>query len=843
MIFYHLLEILCFISAAESMNIGYRDHLFGEGKNVQNELSVIAETSHLCDSALRTSKSNAQKSALDSDMIPEHSTGFSTEHTYLDKISFPKPIAPEISTLESNVQYNGELICRNTRVGGRPRFFGEIDNSNLKKYENLIDGSAFQVSSLGNNFMVADDHSVLSEFHTPQNYESLARFKKRRLHDVLPERPFDQISKVSNPLYQTNEGLFNNHANLPEGLTPFSNPYTYPQPNPEIHSISQEEWLAQSHPIYDDVSIPHARYSTGQKLKSPSAYSEDNDFNYDPFSESEFWASNLQPATPDLDAILDKLSCIQSRHNFYSNINCLPVAKTEFYKSVSNTISDNNFETLLQNNPLNYEKSIITDNLANHSFNYQLSLLENKLHTSGSRKESMIENHIVDYPNDNILISDKAGTHHEIHTTNILGDKSGSSNRFETSSGNFYPLFLSSSKFQKEEKAIINQFDQSKKARDLFQKEAKLNEAHPRNNQFNYTPIGGLIDYKLNLYHIHCLSKFKSSEFLFPLEEIKKKLLKPSFSNILIAKHLEYKKRDRNTKIGQDFLVAKPFGYPINKINLEHFKDHSFKFCSQLELNEFMDFFEKDPRLAALQKETTTIDDYFNSIFKKLSLGNSKKQRMLEIIKAHEEIKPKSAKEEVFRNFSFFRKIIVSPYLTKSFKPIIPLKSNDNKTIRFLNEISTKSGLKRIKCLSLRDEMVKKTLNYLKKHFDGRLRKNNISQYGWCEIAIRTILSASNRIILFYRIFTTFDEFCIENLQENLKYFTIYAKYFFLNLFEYFVAKQNKLISKDPHLLPEEKDAYFIFYMNSEKVRFEYDCSKYLFENWLNYNPKLEGLI
>ncbi|CAH7690814.1 expressed protein [Phakopsora pachyrhizi] len=430
MILNQLSVVLCFISAAKSMNIGYRDHLIGVGKNAQNELGAVVETSHLWDSALSTSKSNSQRSDLESDMIPEHSTSFSTEHTYLDKISFPKPTAPETSTLERNVQYNGELICRNTRVGDRPSFFGEIDDSNLKKYENLIDVSTFQGSSLGNSLMVADDQSALLEFHRAQNYESLARFKKRRLHDVLPERPFDQICKVSNPLYQINEGPFTNHANLPEGPTPFSNPY--PQPNPEIHSIGQED-LAQSQPNHD-ISSLHARYSTGQKLKSPSTCSEDNNSNYDPFSESEFWTSILQTATPDLDSIFDKFSSIQSHHNFYSESKNSPLAQTDSYESVFNSISGIQFDQA----------------------NIERGTFQEDKYLSEPPKISTIEN-----------------------STEIGGIK----------------LIL-------------------------------------KNNQFEYTPIGGLIDYKLNLYHIHYLCEIKSSEKRKSLEESKNLLSRPSFSYI-----------------------------------------------------------------------------------------------------------------------------------------------------------------------------------------------------------------------------------------------------------------------------------------------------------------------
>ncbi|KAI8454949.1 hypothetical protein BY996DRAFT_7062321 [Phakopsora pachyrhizi] len=170
------------------------------------------------------------------------------------------------------------------------------------------------------------------------------------------------------------------------------------------------------------------------------------------------------------------------------------------------------------------------------------------------------------------------------------------------------------------------------------------------------------------------------------------------------------------------------------------------------------------------------------------------------------------------------------------------MKNNDNTNKRLFNEISTKFGLKRVDILGLGGKFILNILDNLKLKFDSKLKKNRAPQSGWCEIALRIIFGVSNKIILFYRIFTPFDEFFIRNLKTNLEYFFKHSERFFTNLFEYFTDNQENLTGKDPYIDQGEKKKYFNFYMNYDKIRFEYDCSKYLFAYWLNYKTTITEL-
>ncbi|KAI8448581.1 hypothetical protein BY996DRAFT_7576132 [Phakopsora pachyrhizi] len=697
--------------------------------------------------------------------------------------------------------------------------YGELDNSSMRKHRNLIDDSNFPGSIYGKNFMV---------------------------------------SRVPNALKQRNEDPFLNPADSPKGLTPFLSPSSYSQLDRELHATSQQEWLAQSS-LINDVSNPHAR-SIREKLKSPSTYSENYNSDYDPLSVSEFWTSNLQSKNPDLNDIFDNLSSIQKDHNTYSKINSLPATETEFHESMLNSISEYNFGTIIQNKLLNNEKSTMTKRFETQPSSDSPSLFENKVHNFVSAKESMNENHIINCSNNLFVTPNKPIANRQTSLANNIANEFEPKNRPTATNIDDYSSqsLLSASKIQREKKSEINKNFHSNLAGGSFQKDTKLapkksiirkpakrgkEKFKEEYNQFYSTPVGGLIDYKLNLYHIHLLSDFKTSEIGFSIKDFKNILMKPSFSYILISKNFKSDEKYDFQKLDLDFFAAKLSSQPIDKVRFKHFEYPKFKIHSQTELNEFLNFFNNDPRLAEIRKNPVTIDYYINSIFNKMDLESSINKLTFDILNTHQNIIPKTEKEEVFRNFSFLSKLIVSPYITESLRPIVPLKSNDNKAKKFLNEISTQFGIKRINCLGLGEEIILKNLEYLKEKFDGRLKKYKTKQLEWCEIAVRVILSAANKIILFYRIFTPFDENCIENLKENLKKFSKYSKYFFLQLFEYFDGRQNNSVGKDLHSDSEIKKKYYGFYTNYKKVRFEYECSKYLLSNWLNYNPNLDDSI
>ncbi|KAI8454948.1 hypothetical protein BY996DRAFT_1968849 [Phakopsora pachyrhizi] len=511
MIFTKLSVVLCFVGAAESMNTDSKKFFVG-GLYAQKEIGEMIETPietpYLWDFFPSTSKSNDQTSAIDREIIPEYSADFSTKYRYPDPNTFPKQIAQEISTLESNGKHSGELVSRSARVGGNSRYFGEQDDLRFKTYENLVDGTKFQGFISGNNLMDDENQRFPSELMRPHQHDSLARFKKQRLYDFFPQSSSERMSQLSNTVNQRNEGSFLSDVNFNEGLTQYLNKYSYLRSGSELRAMNQQSMLAQS-PTTHEVLNPSSRYITGT-------------------------------------------------------------------------------------NP----------------------------------------------------ISHKPGANHKISPVKNIENEVGSSSRLKINciSDDSAPLFFGTSNLQKRKKIINDQPDQTNIAGSSLQKDTKIiedtnislnkNSAERRGengkmeeSNIEHINTGGLVDYKLNLYHFYCPSNFKSLGFVFS-EEYRDLLSKPTFSYILIEKILGNDKKPLQ-KLDSICFSAKRFSHPSCNIRLKHVEDYSNEFKSQFDLNELMIFFEKDPRTAPFCEKSITIDDYIDTIFQKLNLGKKKKKKTL----------------------------------------------------------------------------------------------------------------------------------------------------------------------------------------------------------------------
>ncbi|CAH7668881.1 hypothetical protein PPACK8108_LOCUS3446, partial [Phakopsora pachyrhizi] len=595
MVFKMLSVVLCFVGAAESMNTDSKKFFVAQ-KEIGEMIEMPIETPHLWDFFPSTSKSNGQRSAIDREIVAEYSADFSTKHRYPDPNTFPKQIAQEIPTLESEGKHSGELISRSARVGGNSRYFGEQDNLSFKTYKNLVDGTKLQGFISGNNLMDDEDQRFPPELMGSHQHGSLVRFKKQRLYDFFPQSSSERISQLSNTANQKNEGSFLSHVNFNEGLTQYLNTCSYLQSDSELRAMNQQALLAKSPPIHE-VLNPSFRYITG--------------------------------TTP---------------------------------------------------------------------------------------------------------ISHKTGANHKISPVRNIENEVGSSSGLKINyiSDDSAPLFFSTSNLQKRKELLNNQPDQTNIACSSLQKDTKTIEdtkisfnknsaerggkGTKEDNNIEHINTGGLVDYKLNLYHFYCPSNFKSLDFVFS-EEYRDLLSKPTFSYILIEKLLGNDKKPFQ-EVESILFSAKSFSHPSRNIRLKHVEDYRNEFKSQFDLNELMKFFEKDPRLAPFCKKSITIDDYFDSIFQKLNLGKIKKKHF-KIVEAHKNIQTKTAKERVYRNFSFFYNL-VNYCITKYKEKITLMKNNDDTNKRIFNEISTKFGLKRIDILGLGSKFILNILDNLKLKFDAK---------------------------------------------------------------------------------------------------------------------------
>ncbi|CAH7666083.1 expressed protein [Phakopsora pachyrhizi] len=730
MIFTKRSVIVCFLSAVKSMNQGFKNLFIGVGENVENP--------YPWDQALSTSKSYGQSSVYGSNLIPE----LSAKNTFSDPILFPTQISHEFPTFESNGEHHGELIHKNTGVGGHFGFFETLDASILENYGNLIDSTNFQNSVVGNNLLEADNQRVLFDMPRSQKHESMAGFKRQRLDDVFPECSSNHILQVSNPLNQRNKDPFFSPPELHEGITPLLNTYTYPQLDSEFHDIKQQESLSQSLPIYDAPNA-YARYNTGHKPTSPSSHNKYVDANLNHIASSEFLHPNLRSTTHYLDDIFNHPKSIPNHHNDYFQFGKLPVTHNELLKSMPSNIPENTYDPLTSNNFLGHENNVMIDSSTNQLSYHSPNLLENEIHNSILAQNSMTGSDIIDNLNKKSVVLYKPSENHQLSLSNDEVNENGlaKTNYIDTGTTSQPTSTAGLQRYVKKTRNRDNQeqiaenssrkairtYEQSNKMTPVFIKDVKTMTETDKPSAF--TQIGGLTDYKLNLYHIHCLYDFKTSDLALSKKDIRYLLSTPSLSYVLVKQNIEHDKIVQINKVDQDFNTAKISSHPIDKLVFQHFQDTKFKFYSQKDYKEFVDFFYEDQRLRALHANLMSIDKYINSILQQLNYKNSDKKLTLEIIKSYKEIIPRSAEEEVYRNFSCFKNFIVSPLIIKSMKPILPMRFNDNKARKFIAEMSTQAGHKRIKCLGLEEEIITDVLTELKGEFDDRLKKTRAAKF------------------------------------------------------------------------------------------------------------------
>ncbi|CAH7690078.1 expressed protein, partial [Phakopsora pachyrhizi] len=714
MIFTQLSAIMCFLSAVKSMNQGFKDILFGVGENVEKEIAGLVP--HPRDSALSTSKAHGKSSVFDRNATPERFTAFVAKDTFSDPSLFPNQISHEFPTYESTGEHHGELIPKNIGVNSYSRFFGELDTSTFENYGNLFYG--FPNSVAMNNLLEADNQRVLHDMPRSQN------FKRQRLNDVLPDS--NHILQVSNPLNQINGDPFFGSIEQHEGFAPFLDANNYPQLNSEFHDMNHLESLSQSLPIYDAPNA-YARHSTGHKPISPSSHSKYNDANLNDIAQSGFLYPNLHSTTHYFDDIFDHPTSIPNHHIDYYQFGNLPVAHNEFLKSMPNNIPENNYNTLTPNHFLDYENNMMMDSLENQVSNHSDNLLQNKVQNSIFAENYMIGSRIIDNLNKESVILPKTSENNQLSLLNDEKNEKGfgniSNSSFIGSCTAPQPSSIpklqryvekTRDKFNQKQipgnplQQIINTGETSRKIMTTSEKEGVM--MIETSNPLASTPIGGLIDYKLNLYYIHCLSDFNMSNLVLSKEDFKDLISKPSLSYILLKNILEHDKINQIHILDPNYYAAKISSHPIDKIRYTHFEDNKFKFHSQNDLNEFITFFKKDPRLAKLHENPTSIDNYIDSIIKQLNCDHSNKKLISDITNIYKKIQTSSAEEEVCKHFGFFSNLISTPLIVKSMIPILPMGGNDNKARRFMNEMSTQSGLKRIKCLGLGDKIISKIL-------------------------------------------------------------------------------------------------------------------------------------
>ncbi|KAI8460617.1 hypothetical protein BY996DRAFT_6716512 [Phakopsora pachyrhizi] len=347
------------------------------------------------------------------------------------------------------------------------------------------------------------------------------------------------------------------------------------------------------------------------------------------------------------------------------------------------------------------------------------------------------------------------------------------------------------------------------------------------------TPIGGSIDYKLNLYYTIGLNNPLLSK------EIKKILSVPGFSyNLFQASMKSFVKLKQVLNEKHKDLFPIKLESLISKEDFRHFQVGTFRLKSEVSVNEIIGFVQKALKQNGLQ-EKITLDNYIASIFDKAGLENLGNHSQFEnpTDLATEELEVES--NDAFKGIIALHKHL---FFSERFslKPIVRISIEERLTKKVLNEISVQLGLKRLKSLGLENKL--NFLEGLRKKFDGMMKKTNKEEIDWCESAVRIVSAVSNRIILINRIFSPFDEVRIKSLKENLTNFIESTKVFFSDFYEFLTDPEHKFKGQINLLDQDELKNSITNYKKSKTFMFEHFSSTKIFLNWVTSNFSKQDL-
>ncbi|CAH7690134.1 hypothetical protein PPACK8108_LOCUS25384, partial [Phakopsora pachyrhizi] len=624
------------------------------------------------------------------------------------------------------------------------------------------------------NVPISEAESWLSNFHSPFH-------DSNTLLNQRPEYSTQLNVKNNEPLSRAESWL----SNFP---SPFHDSDTLPNQRSEFHTpvnakiddepySDAESWLSNfPSPFHDSDTLLNQR-----PVYSTEVNDENNEF------RAESWLSNSPTLFHESHNLPNQ--CPKSHTQVNAKSNNGPIAEAETWLSnIPSPVHD--FDTLL-NQPSNYQA---------HPTNYPA-------HTA--LPTTMIE-----------IPGSGAGV---IQPGSFFSSAPISPAENQIATAENTPIYLPSI-FLLNSLTTANQPPNSLENGDM-----------PKVVKENYfaTPIGGSIDYKLNLYYTIGLNNPLLSK------EIKKILSVPGFSyNLFQASMKSFVKLKQVLNEKHKDLFPIKLESLISKEDFRHFQVGTFRLKSEVSVNEIIGFVQKALKQNGLQ-EKITLDNYIASIFDKAGLENLGNHSQFEnpTDLATEELEVES--NDAFKGIIALHKHL---FFSERFslKPIVRISIEERLTKKVLNEISVQLGLKRLKSLGLENKL--NFLEGLRKKFDGMMKKTNKEEIDWCESAVRIVSAVSNRIILINRIFSPFDEVRIKSLKENLTNFIESTKVFFSDFYEFLTDPEHKFKGQINLLDQDELKNSITNYKKSKTFMFEHFSSTKIFLNWVTSNFSKQDL-
>ncbi|KAI8460618.1 hypothetical protein BY996DRAFT_6716685 [Phakopsora pachyrhizi] len=635
---------------------------------------------------------------------------------------------------------------------------------------NQLPGSTIQLSAKNKNGLYSDAETWLANFPSPfQDSDTLP-----------PQRP-----ESHNPVNAKNDD------------EPYSVYSTEVDVNNNEPLSRAKSWLSNfPSPFHESDTLPNQCPKSHTQVNAKS--------NNGPIAEAENLLSNIPSPVNDFGTFLNQLSNYQAHPTNYPAYTALPTTQIEIPGSGAGVIHPASFDSPALISPAGNPLATTE----NHSIDYPSIFLHEGLTTenppAGSAKK--LRNVLASSDSSKQPKSKKKELEKKkrLKKTKCSNNKHTQLNNVDISA----PAHFTTDVFHEKKQSVVKNGN--------FPEEVKEN--------YFATPIGGSIDYKLNLYHTLGLNVS-----LF-IEEIKKLLSAPGFSYHLFQAtmvnfyRLEQILNDKAKKLSPIRLKS-----PISNENFWHFNHGDFRLKSEVSVNEIIGFVQETMKQNGLP-EKITLDDYIVSIFSKAGLENLEKKLKFEnpTEYAGEEalVKPNDA-------FKYIIALHKHMFFSNKFSliPLVSISINERVNKKVLNEISVQLGLKRLKSLGLENKL--NFIEELKEKFDGKMKKTIDVDIDWCESAVRIVSAVSNRIILISRIFSPFDKAGIESLRENLLNFIDSAKVFFFDFYSFLTAPDHKFKGHINLLDQDELVKSYKIYKKSKTFVFEHSCNTKIFLNWV----------
>ncbi|CAH7686456.1 expressed protein, partial [Phakopsora pachyrhizi] len=338
----------------------------------------------------------------------------------------------------------------------------------------------------------------------------------------------------------------------------------------------------------------------------------------------------------------------------------------------------------------------------------------------------------------------------------------------------------------------------------------------PMQISFGKLPPGGLTDYKIYLFQTLEKLNSKSAEFASTSEKIMKQLARPSYAYKMFRACVG---GTENLKIE----ISKFNSEDFNHRNSKGLIDHKILYLTWSTDSKNIDLGKINEDLFKVTKfdlpyENSSLDVFFKSLM----------SNFLRNMKEIKSLLSKSGDRQI-NWVPLLWKVYYDTYRLNTFSMLQEVNRKVSPYKKAIDEIIFQSGFKQVMSLGLGKDL-ELFQNFEPDFYEStKTYSSMIVKQNRLKAAVKVLLSVSNKIVLFYRIFTPMDYFWIQNLRENLVVFFNDSREFLYTVFDV----KNFRVGGSEESLKEES---FNIRKPSKVASISHNC-RYLFELWLEKSP------